>query len=131
MVDNETLEGETSAIAYPEWFERSDYPQPVGYQILVELPPKIEKIGQIHITKEQADRESVASILGVVRAIGPDAYADKSKFPNQPWCKVGDWVLFKSYAGIRVMVGAQEVRFLNDDSIVATVGDPSLIGRAI
>ena len=57
--------------------------------------------------------------------MGPDAYADKNKFPNGPWCKEGDWVVFARYAGSRVKIEGGEIRILNDDEILSTVKDPT------
>jgi hypothetical protein len=49
--------------------------------------------------------------------MGDLAYADKDKF-NKPWCKIGDWVMFARYA---------EVRILNDDEVLGTIGDPESV----
>ena len=57
--------------------------------------------------------------------MGPDAYADKTKYPNGPWCKEGDWVVFARYAGSRVKIEGGEIRILNDDEILSTVKDPT------
>ena len=56
--------------------------------------------------------------------MGPDAYADKNKFPNGPWCKKGDWVVFARYAGSRVKIEGGEIRILNDDEVLAKLKDP-------
>ena len=56
--------------------------------------------------------------------MGSDAYADKNKFPNGPWCKKGDWVVFAKYAGSRVKIEGGEIRILNDDEILAKLKDP-------
>jgi co-chaperonin GroES (HSP10) len=53
--------------------------------------------------------------------IGPDAYNDKDKFPNGPWCKKKDWVLFARYAGSRINIDGGELRVLNDDEILGTI----------
>ncbi len=66
---------------------------------------------------------SIASTCGNVLALGSQAY-DKEKFPEGPWCKKGDWVLFARYAGSRIKIQGGEVRLLNDDEILATVKNP-------
>jgi len=73
--------------------------------------------------------EKLATVLFVVE-MGPDCYMDKARFPNGPWCKVGDFVLFRANSGTRINVNGQEMRILNDDSIDAVVPDPSAISRA-
>lgn len=108
-------------------------PQPVGYRILLALPPEKETVGEKGVILAPEDlrrREQTASIIGNVIAMGPDAYKDPTKFPSGPWCNVGDWVLFKSYSGTRVKVKGQEFRLINDDTIEGIAPDPRLIERA-
>ena len=62
--------------------------------------------------------------------MGDQAYADKDRFPTGPWCKQGDYVMFRANTGTRFKVGNQEYRLMNDDSIEAVVDDPSVIARA-
>jgi len=59
--------------------------------------------------------------------IGPDAYKDKEKFPEGPWCKKKDWVIFARYAGSRLPIDPGEVRILNDDEVLGTVADPEFM----
>ena len=42
----------------------------------------------------------------------------------KPWCKKGDWVIFARYAGSRLPIEGGEVRILNDDEVLGTIGDP-------
>lgn len=106
-------------------------PDPVGYHVLIAMPLRQDKIGSILMTEEQKYREATASITGCVMKVGPDAYNDKSKYPTGPWCREGDWVIFRSYSGTRLKVKDQEFRILNDDSIEATVLDARIVERAI
>ena len=62
--------------------------------------------------------------------IGPDAYKDKARFPEGPWCKEKDWVLFAKYAGSRIKIDGGELRLLNDDEVLAVVEDPEDILHA-
>jgi len=106
-------------------------PDPVGYRILIAMPPEKEKTdGGIFFTEEQRSREATASIIGYVMKLGPDAYQDKVKFPSGAWCKEGDWVMFRSYSGTRYKVKGQEFRHINDDTIDGVIIDPTLIERA-
>ena len=45
-------------------------------------------------------------------------------FPEGPWCKKGDWVIFARYAGSRIQIDGGEVRMLNDDEVLATIDNP-------
>lgn len=105
-------------------------PQPTGYRILVALPKVLGKTdgGIIKTDTEQA-REREASIVGVVMSLGSDAYSDPAKFPNGPWCKLGDWILLRSYAGTRFMINGEEFRLINDDSVDGIVPDPRAVKR--
>ena len=62
--------------------------------------------------------------------MGPDAYNDTDKFPDGPWCKVGDFVITRPYTGTRIMIHGKEFRLINDDQVEATVEDPRGIRRA-
>jgi co-chaperonin GroES (HSP10) len=59
--------------------------------------------------------------------VGPLAYKDKIKFPDGPWCKEGEWVMFGKYAGSRFNTEIGEVRILNDDEIIGKINDPAHI----
>ena len=104
--------------------EKDKLPQPTGWRILV-LPFKMadKTKGGIHITESTLERQQVASTCGLVLAMGPNCY-DKEKFPEGPWCKKGDWVIFARYAGSRIQIDGGEVRLLNDDEVLATIENP-------
>ena len=68
--------------------------------------------------------EEIGSVCGFVIKVGADAYQDKARFPNGPYCNEGDWVLMRSYSGTRFKVHDKEFRLINDDSVEAVVEDP-------
>ena len=106
-------------------------PKPVGYRLLIALPNVVETSGGeiVKATKTLRD-DYVLSTIGLVLDMGEQAYADKDRFPTGPWCKQGDYVMFRANTGTRFKVGAQEYRLMNDDSIEAIVDDPSVVTRA-
>jgi co-chaperonin GroES (HSP10) len=106
-------------------------PKPVGYHLLIALP-KVEDTYESGIAKSDRTKheERVLSMMGAVIDMGEQAYADKDRFPNGPWCKVGDFVMFRPNSGTRFKVNGQEYRLLNDDSIEAVVADPRGVTRA-
>ena len=106
-------------------------PKPVGYRLLIALPNVDETFGGeiVKATKTLRD-DYVLSTIGLVLDMGEQAYADKDRFPTGPWCKQGDYVMFRANTGTRFKVGAQEYRLMNDDSIEAIVDDPSVVTRA-
>lgn len=102
-------------------------PEPSGWRLLV-LPftPKEKTKGGILFSQEQLDKARIATTCGYVLKMGDLAYADKDKF-NKPWCKIGDWVMFARYAGARLPIEGGEVRILNDDEVLGTIGDPESV----
>ena len=100
-------------------------PTPTGYRILILpfVPGKVTR-GGIHLAKQTVDKERLATVVGYVVRLGPDAYKDNRKFPEGPWCQEGDWVIFGRYAGARIQIEGGDLRLLNDDEILAVINDP-------
>jgi len=107
-------------------------PRPVGYRVLVALPQPEETFegSSILKTEKLKTQDHIMSIIGLVVDMGTGAYADKERFPDGPWCKEGDFVMFRMNSGTRFTIGGVEYRLMNDDSIEAVVTDPSGIQRA-
>ena len=66
----------------------------------------------------------MTTVVGLVIMMGDLCYKDKTKFPNGPWCKEGNWVLITRYAGSRIKIDGGELRIVNDDEILAVIDDP-------
>jgi len=107
-------------------------PKPVGYRLLIALPQVEEKFdgSELIKTSQIKQQEQVLSIIGAVIDMGDQCYADKERFPTGPWCKSGDFVMFRANSGTRFKLGGTEYRLMNDDSIEAVVADPRGITRA-
>ena len=104
---------------------RSRLPKPTGWRILVMPYRRKEKTKKGIILPDQAlEKEHVATVCAYVLEVGPDAYMDKEKFPEGPWCKRGDWIIFGRYAGARIKIDDGELRLLNDDEILAAIQKP-------
>jgi len=106
-------------------------PTPSGYRILCAIP-EVDKEFESGILKADDTinyEEKLATVLFVV-GLGPDCYSDKSRFPNGPWCKQGDFVIVRPNAGTRLHIHGKEFRMINDDSVEAVVQDPRGIRRA-
>ena len=104
--------------------ESSKLPKPTGWRILV-LPFKMKEKtkGGIIISETTIERQQVASQCGLVISMGDQCY-DKERYPEGPWCKKGQWVVFARYAGSSIQIDGGEVRLLNDDEILATIENP-------
>ena len=100
-------------------------PDPTGWRILV-LPYKGQgkTKGGIILSDTTIEERGFTTVTALVLKVGPDAYRDTERFPNGPWCKKGDWIIFGRYAGSRFGIEGGEVRILNDDEIIAVVKDP-------
>lgn len=107
-------------------------PTPVGYRVLIALPQVEDKFEGTNILKTDTikQQEHVMSIIGLVLDMGEQAYSDESRFPTGPWCKPGDYVMFRANTGTRFKIGSVEYRLMNDDSIEAVVADPRGVQRA-
>jgi len=106
-------------------------PDPSGYRILCAIP-EVEEEYESGLIKADATisyEEKLATVLFVV-SLGPDCYADKSRFPSGPWCKKGDFVIVRPHAGTRLLIHGREFRLINDDSVESVVQDPRGIKRA-
>ena len=131
--DNPTIVGSYKMDATAEEKARQ-LPEPKGYRILCAIP-EVEKefeessIGLVKSELTIDYEEKLATVLFVV-ALGPDCYADKTRFPTGPWCKQGDFVIVRPHAGTRLMIHGREFRMINDDSVEAVVQDPRGIKRA-
>ena len=105
--------------------EKAKLPQPTGWRLIV-LPFKMDERtkGGIIMNESTLEKQQVASQCGNVLAMGPQCYKDKERYPEGPWCKVGDWVIFARYAGSRIQIEGGEIRLLNEDEILATIENP-------
>ena len=109
----------------------SQLPEPRGYKLLIALPEIDEATeGGIIKSVQSQHEESIATVVGFVISMGPDAYTSYSRFPNGPYCEVGDWVVFRAFSGTRIKIHGREFRLINDDTVEAVVEDPRGVERA-
>jgi len=111
--------------------EKGKYlPRPQGYKLLCALPEVAETFGDSGIVRPDSyiRQEEHATAVLFVLAMGPEAYKDEKKF-SSPWCKVGDFILVRTYSGTRFSIFGKEMRLINDDMVEAVVDDPRGITR--
>jgi hypothetical protein len=107
-------------------------PDPVGYHILCAIPEAEKEFDGSGILKSDDTlrvEEVLTTVLFVVK-LGPECYSDKTRFPNGPWCKQGDFILVRPNSGSRLLIHGREFRLINDDVVEAVVQDPRGIKRA-
>ena len=100
-------------------------PAPTGWRMLI-LPYRGKETtdGGIYIPNKVLEDGQIQTVVGYVVKQGPLCYQDKEKFPNGPWCKEKQWVIFARYAGSRFRIDGGECRILNDDEVLATIDNP-------
>ena len=113
-----------------EEFE-AQIPVPVGYRVLIAMPHVEETFDGTDLLKSVTTKnhEQVMSIIGLVLDMGEQAYSDADRFPTGPWCKQGDYVMFRANTGTRFSIDGKEYRLMNDDSIESVLPDPRGIER--
>jgi co-chaperonin GroES (HSP10) len=109
-------------------------PDPKTFHLLCVVPEAMEEysdsdVGLVKSSKEIWKEEMLTPVLFVVK-VGPDAYADKTRFPSGPSCKEGDFIIVRPNSGTRLKIHGREFRIINDDSVEAVVQDPRGITRA-
>ena len=106
-------------------------PEPKGYKILCAIPNASEEYesGILKAGQTKTIEEHSTVVLFVVK-VGDLAYQDKERFPTGPWCKEGDFVLTRAYAGTRFKIHGREFRIINDDTVEGVVQDPRGYTRA-
>ena len=123
-----------SALMYKKAEEKAkQLPKPTGYRILCAIPEaekqfEESEIGLIKADETMRNEETLTTVLFVVE-LGPDCYKDTTKFPTGPWCKQGDFILVRPYAGSRLVIHGREFRIINDDTVEGIVDDPRGIKR--
>ena len=114
------------------WFTEDSVPDPApgelsvqGWKILVRPIPNAPKTkGGILIPDSTLDQIDLIRSVGRVLAVGPRAYT-REDMGNEPWCKVGDFVLYGRYAGAKISYGGVKLLFINDDEVITTIKDPA------
>lgn len=110
--------------------------KPLGHRLVVHRDPVEETYGEMGIimhSQEQSKKlEAANAQLGIVVAVGPDAWKayrmidDNGVEKNgKPWAKVGDYVLFSKYAGKNVIdpftPNNEDLVVLNDEDVICII----------
>ena len=95
---------------------------PVGMTLLVRLEvPQEKSKGGILIPESARENAAYLASQGEVVAMGPDCYLGDAAFPNGPYCKVGDTVLFSKAEGHAIKVHGAEHRLIRDTRIMGVI----------
>lgn len=121
----------SAVLNQPEEKKAQQLPEPKGYRILCAVPEADETF-EGGILKDSLTKrvEENATVVLFVLKMGDLCYKDESRFPTGPWCKEGDFVLTRAYAGTRFKIHGREFRIINDDTVEGVVDDPRGYSRA-
>lgn len=102
-----------------------EIPQVQGFRVLlIPVGHKEMTKGGIYLPDEVRERQMNHAQIFRVVGIGPAAYKDEARFPDGPYCELGDYVFIGRYAGTRITtMYCDDLRVLNDDEIMARVPD--------
>ena len=112
--------------------------EPSGFRVLIRIPnlsAQVRKNSELVMPEETRQKEEFAQLVGQVISLGPLAYKDKARFGDEPWCKPGDYVMVRSYAGTRFAMRGEDgeeriYALINDDTVQGVVrGDREEIER--
>lgn len=102
-----------------------------GYKIALLIPrgeKTVGESGKILAPDEWRESQVLKANCGLVLALGPDAYKGKDaygaeRFPDGPWCDVGDWVAFQRYETTAALMGyrGETIAIIPDDKIDGVV----------
>ena len=128
-------EGLAKSIIDEQFVEMTGKPmdmQPAGYYVALRLWIPEDHIttagGQkLYMPESFRDERKFTSAVGLVCAVGPDAYGGERFARTGPWCKVGDWVIFPRYEGNAMSFRSVPMILIPDDRIIAVISDPSEI----
>lgn len=98
----------------------ADLPTVNGYNVLCLQYVRPEKVGSIILASQTLKEDAHQGRVGIVLALGPDAYADETKFPAGPWVAVGDvvaWPALENASG-RYPFGGQTLAVVPDDRLM-------------
>lgn len=96
------------------------------------IRPSVKKIGSIMLPESRTDKEADGDIwqgkVGLVVAMGPQAYVDDetTKFHGQR-VEVGDWVWFRAADGMACQVNKQMCWVLQEPNIIGKVPHPDYV----
>lgn len=102
-----------------------------GFMIAVKLFVADEKTaGGILLTDKTRDDSRYSSVAGLVVGMGPQAYKGNNpdgtpRYPEGPWCRVGDWVLLPRYEATLMTFRGVSMGMIADDRIQLVIADPT------
>lgn len=128
-------EAEAKALIDAQFTELTGKPmdmRPAGFYVALKVwvSPESKDLGdgkKLFFADSTRDEQKYTSAVGLVCAVGPDAYKGDRFERSGPWCKVGDWVIFPRYEGNAMAYRGVGMILIPDDRIIAVIDDPAEI----
>jgi len=114
--------------------------RPAGFMVALKIYIRPEELKTIkgddgktrtlYLPQTMQDTDKYQSVAGLVCAIGPQAYkghtlTGEDRYPEGPWCKVGDWVIIPRYESFQISFNGVVMAMLPDDKILGVIQDPA------
>lgn len=111
-----------------------------GYLVCLKIyvrPEEVKEIvrddgskAKLYIPQTSQSEDKFQSVAALVCGIGPQAYMGKNadgsdRYPEGPWCAVGDWVTIPRYEAHMFSYRGVAMAILPDDKIMAVIDDPT------
>lgn len=111
-----------------EQLESIALPHPTGWHLLVLQYVRPDKVGALYMPAQAQREDEYQGRVGLVLRVGPDAYSDDAKFPQGPWCKVGDWIVWPPLQSTttRLKYGKSVLALIADDRVLMVGAHPAL-----
>ncbi len=93
---------------------------PRGHRLLIKSVI-LEQVSKGGIVMETGIKDTEDSEIAEILAIGSQAWKDVGD--GTPWAKVGDKIVIKRYAGMKMPKSTEIQRVINDEDLVAVVED--------
>lgn len=114
-------------------------PRPCGYHMAVKIYVRPEDMYKVkgedgvertlYVPQVATANDKFRSCVGLVLAQGSQCYNKVKERGEEPWCKVGDWVVFARNAGPQVNYRGIPISYIPDDQIFDVVADPTWVTR--
>lgn len=113
-----------------------DLPRPCGYMIAVKIYVRPEEYKVVKgedgvertlwLPQVAQEADKYQQCVGLVVGLGPQAFKGE-RFGDQPWCKVGDWVVLPRYESQLLSFKGIAVALLVDEKVMMVVDGPQSI----
>jgi len=100
---------------------------PSGNIILSPESKDKDLAGKLIVLDKSLEHDKYTRKVGQVLAIGPIGYKGDKYNGVDPYCKIGDWIVFPSGCGTEMLYGGIPCRILNDDKCLVIVDDPNYV----